>query len=35
MKFKASLKPWASVEKIHKVIRFNQKDWLKRYNILI
>ena len=26
-----SLKPWASVKKVHRVIKFNQKSWLKPY----
>ena len=28
---KTSLKSWISIKKVHRVIQFNQKDWLKPY----
>ena len=28
---KTSLKSWISFKKVHRVIQFNQKDWLKPY----
>ena len=31
MKFKTSFKPWISIEKVHRLIKFNQKAWLKLY----
>ena len=30
-KFRASIKSWISFEKVHRVITFNQKAWLKSY----
>ena len=30
-KFRTSIKPWISVKKVHRVIKFNQKAWLKTY----
>ena len=30
-RFKASLKLWASVKKVHKMTQFNKKAWLKQY----
>ena len=30
-KFKTSMKSWISFEKVHRVIKFNQKDCLKPY----
>ena len=30
-KFKTSIKSWVSLEKMHRVIKFNQKTWLKTY----
>ena len=28
---KTSIKPWIKVKKIHRIIEFNQKTWLKPY----
>ena len=30
-KFKTSIKPWISVEKVHRIIKFNQKTLLNSY----
>ena len=30
-KFRASFKSWASVKKVHRLIRFKEKAWLKEY----
>ena len=30
-KFNESLKSWINFEKVHRVIKFNQKVWLKSY----
>ena len=30
-KFKASIKPWINFKKVHRVIKFHQKVWLKPY----
>ena len=30
-KFKTSIKSWVSLEKMHRVIKFNKKTWLKTY----
>ena len=29
--FKTNTKSWISIKKVHRIIQFNQKDWLKPY----
>ena len=30
-KFKTRIKPWISIEKVNRIIKFNEKSWLKPY----
>ena len=30
-KFKTNIKSWISFEKVHRIVKFNQKAWLKSY----
>ena len=30
-KFKTSIKSWISINKMHRVVKFNEKAWLKSY----